>query len=106
MNKREILMGHVVKALVDTIPNADSTHVISEATIPRNDYRMDDIYSVQFMMALESSFGRTVTLDENYFVPTEVIPREEMYQYKPISVLLDYLEKVVDLSKIVTKKDN
>jgi len=94
---RNILMDHVKSALVKVLVLSPET-IITEATIPRADTNMDDVYSVLFMANLELTLQHT--LDENYFVPTEVVEREKMYQYRPLSDLLDYLEKTVDISKI------
>lgn len=90
-NNRKKIMDGIVRVLTET--DLDRMGVakenINEDMILRQN-GMDDIYSIEFMMFLEQEFKQDI--DDKFFVRDDAIPDEQMWQFKPLKDLVDYLE--------------
>ena len=90
-NNRKKIMDGIVRVLTET--DLDRMGVakenINKDMILRQN-GMDDIYSIEFMMFLEQEFKQDI--DDKFFVRDDAIPDEQMWQFKPLKDLVDYLE--------------
>lgn len=85
--KRNEILGVVAEAITEMLG-----YTASEVTEDKNltdDLGVDDIFAIRLMMKCEKKLN--ITIADTYFVPSNDIPKSEMWRCGTVGVLVDFL---------------